>query len=134
MVALIGAPFGILTVQRLLGAAFQYTLVNLFFSGFLLFFLVVGTSTRKRYANNSVLRFFGYISYGVYLIHFLVFRLYDLFVQRFWPGWEPTAEHFSLVCMRFMVVAAASTGVAYLSRKYYEERFLRLKDRVAQGS
>jgi peptidoglycan/LPS O-acetylase OafA/YrhL len=131
MVALIGAPFGILTVQRLLGAAFQYSLVNLFFAGFLLLFLVLGTSTRKAYVNNSVLRFFGYISYGVYLIHFLVFRLYDLFANKFCPGLEPTADHFSLVCVRFVVVAATSTGLAYLSRKYYEERFLRLKDRFS---
>lgn len=131
VVALAGAPFGILTVKRLFGAAFQYTLVNLFFAGFLLLFLVVGTSTRKEYVNNSVLRFFGYISYGVYLVHFLVFRFYDLFVVRFWPGLNPTVEHFSLVWLRFVVVAAASTGLAYLSRKYYEERFLRLKDRLA---
>jgi peptidoglycan/LPS O-acetylase OafA/YrhL len=133
-VALVGAPFGILTVQRVLGAAFQYTLVNLFFAGFLLLFLIVGTSAREEYVNNSVLRFFGYISYGLYLIHFLVFRFYDLFVMRFWPALEPTAEHFSLVCVRFVIVAAASTGLAYLSRKHYEERFLRLKDRFAQGS
>jgi peptidoglycan/LPS O-acetylase OafA/YrhL len=134
VVALAGAPFGILTAQRLLGAAFQYTLVNLFFAGFLLLFLHVGTSAQKNYVNNSVLRFFGYISYGVYLIHFLVFRLYDLFANNFWPGLQPTADHFSLVCVRFVVVAAASTGLAYLSRKYYEERFLRLKDRFAPGS
>lgn len=131
---IVGARFGILTAQRLLGAALQYTLVNLFFAGLLLLFLVVGTSSRKAFVNNSVLRFLGYISYGVYLIHFLVFRFYDLFVQRFWSSLEPSVEHFSLVCLRFVVVAATSTGLAYLSRKYYEERFLRLKDRFARGS
>jgi peptidoglycan/LPS O-acetylase OafA/YrhL len=133
-IGLAGARFGILTAQRVLGAAFQYTLVNLFFSGFLLLFLLVGTSSRKDWVNNSVLRFFGYISYGIYLIHFLMFRLYDSFVGKFWPALEPTVEHFSLVCLRFVVVAGASTGLAYLSRKYYEERFLRLKDRFARAS
>ena len=130
-VALAGAPFGILTVRRFLGAAVQYSLVNLFFAGFLMLFLVVGTSVRKQYVNNSVLRFFGYISYGVYLIHFLVFRLYDLFAETYWPALEPSAAHFSLVCVRFVIVAAASTGLAYVSRKSIEERFLRLKDRFA---
>ena len=96
-------------------------------------FLILGTSPRKGWVTNPVLRFFGYISYGMYLIHFLVFRLYDLLVDRFWPGLKPTAEHFRLVCVRFVIVGAASTGLAYLSRKYYEERFLRLKDRFSQG-
>src|SRR5882672_6299012 len=99
--------------------------------GFLMLFLILGTSPRKGWVTNPVLRFFGYISYGMYLIHFLVFRLYDLLVDRFWPGLEPTAEHFRLVCVRFVIVGAASTGLAYLSRKYYEERFLRLKDRFS---
>ena len=125
-----GARFGILTAQRLLGAAFQYTLISLFFAGFLLLFLLLGTNPWKKYVNNPALRFFGYISYGLYLIHFLIFRLYDIAIARFSPGLEPSAETFHLVWLRFLVVAAVSTGLAYLSRKFYEEKFLRLKDRL----
>ena len=126
-----GAPFGILTAQRVLGAAFQYTLISLFFAGLLLLFLLLGTSAGRSYVNNPVLRFFGYLSYGLYLIHFLIFRLYDIAIARFWPRWEPSVEHFGLVWVRFGVVAVVSTGLAYISRKYYEEKFLRLKGRLA---
>jgi len=38
--------------------------------------------------------------------------------------------HFGLVFLRFAVAGAVAVLIAYLSRKNYEERFLRLKDRV----
>jgi len=127
----IGHPFGILTRERMLGAAFQETLIDVVFAGFLLLVLLLGTSAHRRYVNNSVLRFLGYISYGLYLIHTLVFRMYDKLVWNFWPSLQPTSGHFSLIVLRFVLVGGAAVGVSYLSRKYFEERFLRLKDRFA---
>jgi peptidoglycan/LPS O-acetylase OafA/YrhL len=44
---------------------------------------------------------------------------------------QPSLGHFDLILLRFAIVSAAAVGLAYVSRKYYEEWFLRLKDRSA---
>lgn len=129
--ACVGRSFGILTRERLLGAALQETVIDIVFAGFLLLVLLLGTSAHRRYVNNSVLQFLGYISYGLYLIHLLVFRIYDQLCGNFWPSLQPTPGHFGLIVLRFFLAGGVAIGLAYLSRKYFEERFLRLKDRFA---
>jgi peptidoglycan/LPS O-acetylase OafA/YrhL len=128
LLAVLGQPFGMLTRNRLLGASLQWTTINIFFSGVLLLFLVAGSGTGKRYVNNPLLRFLGYISYGLYLDHLLAFRMYDRILRHYWPGLMPSNGHFELVLLRFAVGGGAAIGVAYVSRRFYEERFLRLKD------
>lgn len=125
------APFGILSRQTLLGASLQLTLVNTFFTGLLVLFLVLGSGSLMGLVNSSLLRFFGYISYGLYLIHLMIFHLYDKLTGKFWPSLQPSVEHFGLIVLRFAIGSAVAIGLAYLSRKYYEEWFLQLKDRVA---
>jgi peptidoglycan/LPS O-acetylase OafA/YrhL len=125
-----GAPFGILSRQTMLGASLQLTLVNTFFTGLLLLFLVLGTSSRRWLVNSTILVFFGYISYGLYLIHPMAFRIYDKVTGRFWPWLQPSVGHFGLIVLRFAVVSATAIGLAYLSREYYEEWFLRRKERI----
>jgi len=126
-----GAPFGMLSRQTMLGASLQLTLVNTFFAGLLLLFLVLGTSSRKGLVNSSILQFFGYISYGLYLVHPMIFRIYDKVTRIFWPWLQPSGGHFGLIVLRFAVVSATAIGLAYLSREYYEEWFLRRKERIA---
>jgi len=126
-----GAPFGMLSRQFILGASLQITLVNTFFAGVLLLFLVVGSSPQSKLVHSLFLEFFGYISYGLYLVHPMVFRIYDKVTGKFWPWLQPSAGHFGLIVLRFAVVSATAVGLAYISRKYYEEWFLKLKDRVA---
>jgi peptidoglycan/LPS O-acetylase OafA/YrhL len=128
---IVGAPFGMLSRFRPLGASLQLPLVDTFFVGLLLLFLLLGSGSRRNLVNNSVLQFFGYISYGLYLVHPLIFRLYDKFTQMFWPRLQPSVLHFDLVVVRFVVVGAVAIGMSHVSRKYYEEWFLRLKDRLA---
>jgi peptidoglycan/LPS O-acetylase OafA/YrhL len=125
-----GAPFGMLSRQAMLGASLQLTLVNTFFAGLLLLFLVLGTSSRKWLVNSTILAFFGYISYGLYLIHPMIFRLYDKVTGRFWPWLQPSVGHFGLIVLRFAIVSATAIGMAYISREYYEEWFLRRKERI----
>jgi peptidoglycan/LPS O-acetylase OafA/YrhL len=134
LLGVIGRPFGITTRERLLGAALQRTTINVFFAGVLLLFLLVGTSSRKRYANSSVLRFFGYISYGLYLDHLLAFRIYDVICRRYWPILIPSSDHFELVLLRFALAGGLAITAAYLSRKYFEEKFLKLKDRFVPNT
>jgi peptidoglycan/LPS O-acetylase OafA/YrhL len=124
-----GAPFGILTMRRTLGAALEYTVVHIFFAAALILVLLLGFSSRKRYVNRPVLQFFGYISYGLYLIHLLVFRIYDKVSRHYWPQLLPSDGHFALIVLRFFVAGGLAVGLAYLSRRYFEEAFLKLKDR-----
>lgn len=126
-----GAPFGMLSRQTMLGASLQLTLVNTFFVGLLVLFLVLGSSSRKGWVNSSILQFFGYISYGLYLIHLMIFHIYDKVTRMFWPWLQPSVGHFGLIVLRFAVGGAAAVGLAYISREYFEEWFLRLKERIA---
>jgi len=134
VVGVVGQPIGLGTRNQLLGASLQWTIINTFFAGLLLLFLLVGTSPARRYVNPSALRFLGYISYGLYLDHLLAFRMYDRICRSFFPTFTPSSGHFELVLLRFAVAGGAAVGVAYLSRRFYEERFLRLKDALVPQS
>lgn len=134
LMVIVGAPLGIMTRNQLLGAAFQHTLIAAFFSGVLILWLLLGTGQWKDFVNSRILRFLGYISYGLYLIHLLVFRLYDKACHQFAPSLVPRNDHFELVVVRFAIAGGAAVLLAYLSRAYFEARFLRLKDRLTPAS
>jgi len=126
---LVGTPFGILTRQRAFGAALQVTPWNIAFAGLLGIFLVVGTSDWKFLVSPAPLRFFGEISYGLYLIHVLIFDTYDALTGRYFP----TLKHgsgFGALWLRFFCAASVATVLAYASRRWFENPFLRLKDRL----
>lgn len=129
-----GSPFGITTRNRLLGAGLQYTTITAMCAGILLLFLLAGTSSAKRYVNLSALRFLGYLSYGLYLNHLLAFRIYDLTCRRFFPTLVPSSGHFGLVVLRFALGGGSAIAVAYFSRRYFEEKFLCLKDTLVPKS
>jgi peptidoglycan/LPS O-acetylase OafA/YrhL len=71
--------------------------------------------------------FLGYISYGLYLIHQLIFGLYDGLAG-------PAAHGFRAIALRDFIVVTISIGIAWLSRVYFEEPFLRRKNRVLGGA
>jgi peptidoglycan/LPS O-acetylase OafA/YrhL len=74
------------------------------------------------------LRFYGYISYGLYLSHWLVF---NLIAYRIIGRWPPLSLLTAPVLLgRFAVSLVVATLIAWLSRRYFEEPFLRLKDRL----
>jgi peptidoglycan/LPS O-acetylase OafA/YrhL len=125
---IVGAPFGIATRNRLLGAGLQWTTIHIFCAGILLLFLLAGTSSARRYVNLPVLRFFGYLSYGLYLYHMLAFRMYDRICRNYFPQLIPSNGHFKLVLLRFVLAGGGALAIAYLSRRFFEERFLRMKD------
>jgi len=85
------------------------------FAAGLLFALLAGTSPFAAWTRPAWLQFFGEISYGLYLIHVLVFYAYQ---QMFHPP----------VLTQFLVGSVVSIGLATLSRFTMEEWFLRRKD------
>ena len=70
---------------------------------------------------SSILEFFGYISYGLYLIHMVVANIFDRFVPT-------NARSFPMILARFSICTAIAVLLAFLSRRYFEARFLKLKD------
>jgi peptidoglycan/LPS O-acetylase OafA/YrhL len=129
-VFVLGTPFGIWRGVTFTGAVFRNTAVNLFCAGVLGFTLLVGTSRFKRMVQLRWLRWFGEISYGLYLIHMLAFDFADHWIIRFFPGYYPQVlSSIGPLFVRFSVSMGIAVGAAFLSRKYFEERFLKLKER-----
>jgi peptidoglycan/LPS O-acetylase OafA/YrhL len=126
-VTITGAPFGILFQNNRLGAALSLTLTNFFFFTLLATALWIGSGQYKRWVNWSLLKFFGYISYGLYLIHWLVFDRFDALVNAFRPGTYPATGQPGLVFVRFVSAGALATLIAYLSRRYVEDPILRYR-------
>jgi peptidoglycan/LPS O-acetylase OafA/YrhL len=121
---LIDRPLG----RTLAGGSFHVTGINAFFAGVVTTTLLIG---RRISIRQSVLKFFGDISYGLYLIHILFFDLYDHYMPRLWPSLPSGEGRFGIMLFRFLIVASLSVGLAYLSRWHYEESFLRLKSRFS---
>jgi peptidoglycan/LPS O-acetylase OafA/YrhL len=119
----VGYPFGILHRVNVVGNTLQSVPWNIFFTGMLL--LALGL--RSPLASSiwaAPLRFFGYISYGLYLVHFLIFVSYDNHVPRLSsPFWRHLLQG---SFTRFFLAGGLSVLVAWLSRRIYEERFLQM--------
>ncbi len=75
--------------------------------------------------SNAILSFLGYISYGLYLIHEVLFHEYGKLTAHGYLS--QLSCSFLALSIRFMCVAAASVFLAYLSRRFYEEYFLRMR-------
>jgi peptidoglycan/LPS O-acetylase OafA/YrhL len=91
--------------------------------------LLVGTSDWSFLLRHRALTFFGEISYGLYLIHMLIFNLFDNLQHQLFPRTPPFKGHFEVMTVRFIIAGGIAILLARLSRRYFEEPFLRLKDR-----
>ena len=91
------------------------------FAGVLLFAMLVATGRFEAWTRPRWLQFFGDISYGLYLIHVLVFKVYD--------RWFHTGSGLRAILLQFLICSALSIALAALSRFTVEEWFLRWKDR-----
>lgn len=126
-------PFGIASSSRLAGGVLIYSVINSFFAGALALALVVGSGPWKSVFSLRVLKFFGEISYGLYLVEMLAFDIVDRILEHWGLHVSHTSGGFSLVLLRFALAATLAIIVAYLSRRYYEEPFLRLKHKFEGG-
>lgn len=116
------SPFAATYRETAAGAALQVVPWHALFMGVLGAFLLIGTSRLKYLVHIPILRFFGRISYGLYLVHLLVFDAFDRLTR--WHG-------LSGLALRFCVAATVAIVLAWLSREYFEERFLRHHSRVS---
>jgi peptidoglycan/LPS O-acetylase OafA/YrhL len=88
----------------------------------------VGVTLHKPGPAVRLLTFFGYISYGLYLVHQLIFMTFDRWVRG--TVLSPDANHPWALLLNTVICVTISTGIAYLSRRYFEDLFLRQKDKV----
>jgi peptidoglycan/LPS O-acetylase OafA/YrhL len=94
---------------------------DLIFAATLLFALLARSSHYEWLLRPKILQFFGDISYGLYLIHVLVFMVYHRIVA---PG-----DSLGSILLEFAVCSTIAIGLAALSRFTVEEWFLAQKER-----
>ena len=132
LILLIGLPFGILQTfmltVRVAGASFLLSSAFFLFGGLMLLTLLVGTGAWSRVVTPAWLRYVGRISYGLYLVHWLVFIIFDKIVDSIAP------ETYNMLIgtdggliIRFVIAGGISVVLAALSREYFEEYFLKRK-------
>jgi peptidoglycan/LPS O-acetylase OafA/YrhL len=129
-ILLLGIPFGILHRTNLIGAIFQFSPWQLIFTGGIALVLLAGVSSFKHLILIKWLRYIGKISYGLYLIHLLVFSQFDMLAKYFLH--KDFVGTFPGLLFRFAIVMGVSILIAALSRRYFEEYFLRLKGAIHQ--
>ncbi|HXM99034.1 MAG TPA: acyltransferase [Candidatus Dormibacteraeota bacterium] len=125
----IGLPFGITSRKTPLGEALQSVPWTLSFTGLIAAFLLIGTSSWKKLAAPSILQFFGWISYGLYMYHLLVFETYSRVMYWLAPHFISRLSPWQEVWLRFIIAGGAAVGISYLSRRYFEQFFLDFKKR-----
>ena len=105
---------------------FSASALKLAFAGLVACMLLVGTSRWSGLVNQALLRFFGYISYGLYLVHVLAFRLGEILLQRQFATLVASGRSTSAMLLRFVSGGGLAIVLAYLSRRSLEEGFLRM--------
>jgi peptidoglycan/LPS O-acetylase OafA/YrhL len=128
------SPFGIASSATMVGGVLMISVINSFFAGVLSLALVVGSGPWKTVFDGAGWKFFSEISYGLYLVEMLAFDVVDRVLARWGLHVSRSSGSFALVLIRFATGAMLAIAVAYLSRRYYEEPFLRLKNKFGVGA
>jgi peptidoglycan/LPS O-acetylase OafA/YrhL len=129
LVGIVGLPLGFASRRNAIGTALQPAMWNIAFVGLLGVFLLLGTSRWKRWVTPRFLLFLGEISYGLYLFHYGVIQEYNKAIAHIAPHTVAQLGPFGALWLRFFVGAVVSVGLAFISRRYFENPFLRLKNR-----
>ncbi|HXM98602.1 MAG TPA: acyltransferase [Candidatus Dormibacteraeota bacterium] len=125
-----GLPFGIISRLTPFGTALQVVPWHLLFVALLGICIVIGAGPKRYFVQVPFLKLLNEISYGLYLIHVLVFDGFDWFAKQHrvpGMGWGKLSD----LIVRFAYVGCLSMLLAYLSRRQFEDRFLTLKSRFS---
>jgi len=127
LIAAAGYPH-ILSRTTALGEALQVVPWNLASGALLGSALLLGSSSKRRFVSPPPLVFLGHISYGLYLYHLIFLSAYGWATQRlhFQAWWNATL--WQQLWLRAVVAGVAAITFSYLSREYFEDFFLRLKN------
>lgn len=122
-----GYPFGILRGQSVASGALRYTQAQCLFAALMVLALVYAGSSYTALLRHPFALFSAGLSYCIYLIHVAVGDMYYWFLHRF--GVDELAS-FGLagsMGVRTIVVFCVSIALAWLSQRYLEAPFLKLK-------
>lgn len=95
---------------------------------FVAFLLLVISQNRDNASSNDrglvfrAFSFLGYISYGLYLVHQLIFHAFDGVLSNTWLA--TSRDNIWCVALVYIICFAVSIVLAYLSRRYFEAIFL----------
>ncbi len=120
--------------RPLAGGALHITALNLLCTAVVGASLLFGTSAWNFLVQHRTLVFLGEISYGLYLIHMLIFNLFDNLQHQFFPMLPSFKGHFGMMTVRFLISGGLAILLAFISRRYFEGPILRLKNRELSHS
>jgi peptidoglycan/LPS O-acetylase OafA/YrhL len=124
-ILLAGIPLGILHRTNVFGSSLQTVPWNILFTGTLLLLLAIQSPLFSGIWT-APLRFLGYISYGLYLYHVIIFfSVYDKLVEHLSnPALRVTLHQGYL---RLFIAGTLAIVVSWISRRFFEGYFLRFK-------
>jgi peptidoglycan/LPS O-acetylase OafA/YrhL len=112
-----------LVKEDVIGGSFGYSMIELMGAGWVIVMLY---AYRERPLQHwlKIFVFFGDISYGLYLIHMLCLEIYDRYVGQ---GFRTDA---GALLARFLICNGIAVLLAYLSKRFFENPILKLKNRI----
>jgi peptidoglycan/LPS O-acetylase OafA/YrhL len=131
-ISLAGLRFGIFDAHTVVAVALRYTQTYLLFGA--LFVLVV-SHTGAAWTSPLRWRFMqlsGALSYCIYLVHLSIGDGYEYLLTRYGIAADARFGSTGSVLVRAAVMIIASFAIAAVSRKYLEEPFLSLKDKLTR--
>jgi peptidoglycan/LPS O-acetylase OafA/YrhL len=118
--------------RPLTGAILSESACDMASAGFLSCMLLVGTSRWRALVDRPVLKSLGLISYGLYLIHVLAFRITEILLSHVFSIMVSTGKPISAMLLRFAIGSGFAIALAFLSRRSFEEKFLRIgRERIS---
>ncbi len=97
---------------------------NLAAAGLLATLLLLGSSQWSRAVDRPFLKFMGFVSYGLYLVHILAFRLAEVLFSRLFHFFIQSGMPATAMLLRFLLGSGLAIGIAYASRITLEKSFL----------
>jgi peptidoglycan/LPS O-acetylase OafA/YrhL len=86
--------------------------------------LLMGTSRWRILVDRPVLKFLGFISYGLYLLHVWAFRMAEILLAHVFPILVAAGRPTAAMLLRFAAGSGLAIALAFLSRQLLEQAFL----------
>jgi peptidoglycan/LPS O-acetylase OafA/YrhL len=118
--------FILILPHPLITAGFVATALNVGSAGLLSCALLAGTNRWAFLVNRPALQFLGYISYGLYLVHILAFRLGEILFSRPLSSLISSGHSTMAIFLRALLGGVLGVTLAFLSRRSLEAVFLRM--------
>lgn len=127
VMTVVGYPFGILRPQTVASGALRYSQAGLLFAVLMVLALSYAGTGWTAVLRHPWAQFSAGLSYCIYLIHLMCGDAYYWVLERMGVDDIALLGGPGAFFTRFAVLMVSSIGLAWLSQRYLEEPFLRLK-------